>query len=156
MICLKKSRVLCIKILTKSKHGIYLTYGLFGCYYLFMLKKLFAVALLFISISVLSGMADITSQNKSGVIYLYMPNCKAFVQFSGNYSALERKYKNKYSFQKINVMLPKGQEYMNKYGLNAVPCLIVINGKTNKTGIMDYNCMFNMSCLEKEFINFIN
>lgn len=133
-----------------------MTYGLFGCYYLFMLKKLLLAALLFISISLLAGMADITSQNKSGVIYLYMPNCKACVQFNGNYSVLERKYKNKYSFQKINVMLPRGREYMDKYKLNAVPSLIVLNGRTNQAGIMDYDCMFNMSCLEKEFINFIN
>ena len=96
------------------------------------------------------------SSAKPEVVYLYLPNCRACVTFNHNYAELEKKYKGKYNFQKLNVMLPKGSEYAVKYGLNAFPAVLVFNGKDSRAGIVDINCMFNMACFEKEIVNFIN
>ena len=120
-----------------------------------MAKRLLFFIILCFSLPVAASVMSDAVNNRSGMVYLYSQHCGYCVKFEPIYRQLEKKYGKTYKFKKISADMNEGRILAKEYGVYSVPTVLVFNSKIKKTARVVPECMFDISCLEKEFINFI-
>ena len=67
------------------------------------------------------------------LIYFHMPNCKFCDEFETMWTALKKKKKGKgILFRKLDGTDPKNSEYVNTFGIESYPTLVLVKGTTFK------------------------
>ncbi len=113
--------------------------------YFFTLFLLFVSGLPAVSLSFDEAMAS----SKPFVFYMYQDGCSACKYFDTVYDKAQKDYSAKFNFVRQNSDTRLSAKLIEKWKIESVPYVLVINPQTKKAAKVGEYCMMSKDCFEK-------
>ena len=122
-----------------------------------MLKNVFFVLLLFIIQSAFPNEVISESNNfHKQFIYLYTANCGYCVKFNPIYNKIEKSYKSRCKFLKVDANSQFGQKLMQEFNAYYVPYVVMLDNDKKTLQRLTPQCLLNYACIKDSVDKFLN
>lgn len=120
------------------------------------MKYFLTLVLLFVSVlpAVSLSFDDAMKSSKPFLFYMYQDGCSACKYFDSIYDEIRKKYSANYNFVRQNADAAFSTRLIEKWKINAVPFVVIVNPNTSKASKIDAYCAMDKGCLEETLTSY--
>lgn len=115
------------------------------------MKYILTLFLLFVSVLPAASLSfdEAMSSSKPFVFYMYQDGCSACKYFDSIYDSSQKEYNSKFNFVRQNSDTSLSAKLIEKWNIDSVPFVLVINPKTKRASIVGEYCIMAKDCFLK-------